>query len=406
MHVFVSDLHMTDADAAGAVSDSQLSEFVDSIELLVGSSDKKVVMVFVGDILELLRSLKWQALWTQHKSAPWSAVGKGFRNFSQGYAEGCAVEIAKTIQDRYANFSSKLNRLVKSGKVETAYVYGNHDYMVQLSSQLREILIKILTLSHDPNNKFELTYSDPAASLFATHGHSVDPVNWHRKTEGYWAMGDAIVLRIVNRFPSAACDEIGVALSTQIGQQLQEIENIEPISDIPLYVRWLTESLPIKKQRDKIDSVWARVVDEFLAIEDFRDEDGYGAAEYQNVRKAFSWSKNLSFAGLLAKLAPLVSAQGPPYQSSALTQARGPKRYRFVLYGHTHEPMLVPLPVPSQEPAFYVNTGCWRRVVTRASRNSSGPFAARRLASYFRVDGPDGGKSQERYHLYQEWHTV
>ena len=70
-------------------------------------------------------------------------------------------------------------------------------------------------------------------------------------------MGDAIVLRIVNRFPSAVCDEIGVALTTKIGQELQEIENIEPVSDIPLYVRWLAEeSLTIEKHRNAIYKVW------------------------------------------------------------------------------------------------------------------------------------------------------
>jgi hypothetical protein len=100
-------------------------------------------------------------------------------------------------------------------------------------------------------------------------------VNWHRKADGYWAMGDAIVLRIVNRFPSAVCDEIGVALTTKIGQELQEIENIEPVSDIPLYVRWLAEeSLTIEKHRNAIYKVWGQVVDDFLAIADFKDEVG------------------------------------------------------------------------------------------------------------------------------------
>jgi hypothetical protein len=65
---------------------------------------------------------------------------------------------------------------------------------------------------------------------------------------------------------------------------------------------------------------------------------------------------------------------------------------------------MVPLPVAGKQTSFYVNTGCWRRVVTRASRNA--PFAARRLASYFQIDGPDGRTPQERYHLYQEWHAM
>src|SRR5438132_1310719 len=104
MHVFLSDLHMTDTDAAGAVSDAELIEFIDRIELLTPGKGKKIMLVFVGDILELLRSPKWQALWTEHKSAPWSGMRKGFGNFAEGHAERCALEIARAIQARYAGF--------------------------------------------------------------------------------------------------------------------------------------------------------------------------------------------------------------------------------------------------------------------------------------------------------------
>jgi UDP-2,3-diacylglucosamine pyrophosphatase LpxH len=249
MHIFVSDLHMTDTDAAGAVSDAELSTFADRLELLTREKNKPITLVFAGDILELLRSPKWQAIWTQHKSAPWSGVGKRFRNFANGHAETCAIEVAKAIQQRYAGFSAKLRALVELGKLETKYIYGNHDYMVQLSPGLRRILVDILALAHDPEKEFTYTYDDPGASVFAAHGHTVDLVNWHRKTDGYWAMGDAIVLRVVNRFPAAACDAISVALTTRIGQDLQEIENVEQVSEVPLYVRWLAEEFPRDQER-------------------------------------------------------------------------------------------------------------------------------------------------------------
>jgi hypothetical protein len=125
MHLIVSDLHMTDTAAASSVSEAELIEFVDRVNLLALAKGEKITLVFAGDILELLRSPKWQALWTQYKSAPWSGMGKGFGNFADGHAEGCAVEIAKAIQERYAGFSRKLKNLVESGKVETTYVCGD-----------------------------------------------------------------------------------------------------------------------------------------------------------------------------------------------------------------------------------------------------------------------------------------
>src|SRR5205823_4335119 len=110
-------------------------------------------LVFVGDILELLRSRKWDALWSKGV-APWGGMSKNFENFLGSRSEDCAVEIAKGIQNRYTSFSTKLKQLVKSGKITTTYIYGNHDYMVQLSQKLREVLIDILALSHRPEDPF------------------------------------------------------------------------------------------------------------------------------------------------------------------------------------------------------------------------------------------------------------
>jgi UDP-2,3-diacylglucosamine pyrophosphatase LpxH len=408
VHIFLSDLHMTDSGAAGAVSDAELAAFVERLERRSGSEREKITLVFVGDVLDLLRSPKWERLWTtQNRSAPWSGMNKGFRNFQNGHAERCAVEIATAIRGRYASFSAALKRLVEAGRIETAYVFGNHDYMVQLSAKLRAIVVDLLALSHDPNKKFKLTYSSVPASVFATHGHSVDSVNWHRETEGYWAIGDAIVLRIVNRFATAACSEIGCSLETEVGQLLQEIDNIEPLSDIPLFVRWLIEeSLTIKSARKHVEKVWRQVVEEFLAIEDFQDKNGYGAGSYHAIRQAFKLSTHLNLADFFAKLPALFPSGGTDYRSAAAKQAQTEKRYRFVLFGHTHKPMLVPLAVSVRERTFfYVNTGCWRRLVTRASETERGPFAGRRVASYFQIDGTEDGSLQERYHLYQEWHA-
>ena len=404
MHVFLSDLHMTDADTAGAVSDGVLTEFLGRLELLARPGEKTTV-VFVGDILELLRSEKWHVLWTKHRSAPWSGMGPKFANFRNGHAEACAIQVAEGIRARYANFSARLKALVQSGLFETRYVFGNHDYMVQLSPKLRAIVGDLLALDHDPEKPFSLTYSDDGAAVYATHGHTSDPVNWHREAEGYWALGDAIVLRIVNRFATMACEELGIAPATQTGLHLQEIDNIEPLADIPLYVRWLAETLATEAQRKKVVRTWRQVVDEFLAIAEFDDDAGYGGSQYQAVRQVFMLSRHVRFAELLATAGQLFSAAGTDYAAAARSLQLQHPHYRFILFGHTHEPLLVPQTVIGGKTSFYVNTGCWRRLVTRTSKDAANSFVPRRIASYFRIDGAGGGIPQERYHLYQEWHA-
>jgi UDP-2,3-diacylglucosamine pyrophosphatase LpxH len=407
MHVFVSDLHMDDTGASGSVSDVTLTKFIARLETLAVEHKQKIKLVFLGDVLELLRSPSWETLWNNHKSTPWSGMGPDFRNFRDGHAEKTAIEIARAICTRYPNFSGKLKSLVQHGTIETKYIFGNHDYMVQLSQGLRQILVEFLSLSHDPAKPFQLSYSDKAASVFATHGHGVDAVNWHRKAEGYWALGDAVVLRVVNRFATVACERLGLALSTETGRLLQELDNIEPISDIPVYVRWLAEkSLAIKKQRKDIEKAWKDVVDDFLAIPEFDDARAYGATPYKMLRRAFEFSTRMGLAEMAANLPELFEGTGVDYRGAALRESEQHTQYRFVLFGHTHGPMFVPLTSDGNRGTFYVNTGCWRRVVTRPSVKARGPFLPRRLATYFVVDDDDRSATQERYHFHQEWHAT
>jgi UDP-2,3-diacylglucosamine pyrophosphatase LpxH len=408
VHVFLSDLHMTDADVGGSVSDGQLAAFVRRLREIAAERKIRIKLVFVGDILELLRSRSWTKLWNEQQSAPWSGMCKGFENFAGGFAEECAIAVASDIRRRYTQLADSLREAVGDGAIETHYIYGNHDYMVQLSPELRRSIVDLLSLQHDPKRPFDYTYTDASASVYAAHGHCHDEVNWHREADGYWALGDAVVLRVVNRFPAEACKALGVRPDTKLGRALHDIDSVEPISDIPLYVRWLGEAmLTGKTQKDKLGDAWKRVIDDFLAIEEFREPAGYGSGPHQQLRSGFALSTRLKWAELLARLAELFPSQGVDYRAKATGLRSGSEgRYRVVLFGHTHDPMFVPLDKTGDEASFYVNTGCWRRVVIRPGSKAPGPFIAQRVASYFTVDPQVTAEPAERYHLYQEWHAI
>ncbi|MGD1079682.1 MAG: metallophosphoesterase [Candidatus Sulfotelmatobacter sp.] len=406
MHVFVSDLHMTDTGAGGAVTDGQLETFVNHLEKLAGERKDPIKLILLGDIFDLLRSPQWTILWNEKKSAPWSAVSKNFKHFKNSPAEQTAIEVASKIASQYPDFSASLCRLVQQKKIETLYIPGNHDFMMQLSPQLREIMVKFAALQHDVKKQFKLTYSDKEAEVYATHGNYHDPVNSHIAADGHWAMGDAVVLRIVNRFAEEACRALGCNLTQPIGLLLQEIDNIEPLSDIPLYVRWLVdENLVVKSSRDEVLKVWSDIVDDFLRLKDFR-EGGYKAKPYQMVRLGFELSKQMKLARLTTELAKQFPDAGIDYREAARNELGKNSAYRFVVFGHTHKPMMEPLTsAPEEQVAFYVNTGCWRRLVTRPHGKSAGLFAGRRVASYFVIDDSTGNPAQERFHLLQEWHA-
>jgi UDP-2,3-diacylglucosamine pyrophosphatase LpxH len=408
MHVFVSDIHLTDTDTAGVTSDSHLASFIDRIMASAAEKENmKVTLVFVGDIFDLLRSEKWATLWDQKKSAPWSGMNAKFENFKGSDAETTARQVLKETCSRYQTFSQKINHYIKGNKLETVYVPGNHDFMIQLDADLRKEVVTFLGLTSEPKKPFSTTYSDKSASVLALHGHAFDPLNWHREDKGYWAIGDAIVLRIVNRFPEVASRAIGLNLNTSIGQLLQDIDNVQPLAQLPIWIRWVTETnLALKSSRNEIINAWKEVVDDFLNVKEFRNAQAYGDAEHKNIRTVFELSTKFKLAQLVAKF-PYLPDGDAIYRKSAEDEARKHTTYRFVLFGHTHRPTLQPLTyAPEGRPRFYVNTGCWRRLVMKSTGDGAKSFVPRRVMSYFVVDDDRKDDIQERYHLYQEWHTT
>ena len=71
------------------------------------------------------------------------------------------------------------------------------------------------------------------------------------------------------------CRVLGLAPGTRLGRAVQDIDNIEPLADIPLYVRWLAENLLAGDiQKKKLEDAWGRVIEDFLSIEEFTQPVG------------------------------------------------------------------------------------------------------------------------------------
>jgi len=403
MLYIVSDIHMNDTGSSGCVTDEELVAFVSS----VGESCKKgkVTLVLLGDILDLLRSPEWEQLWDKEKSAPWSNMGPKFTNFSEGFSEECALRIARAIRSRYPKFEERLRELVASAELTVDYVPGNHDYMVQLSPKLREVLTGFFSIKHDPEREFRTTYQDRESGVYAVHGNSFDPLNFHRREDGYWALGDAVVLRIVNRFARMSCAAIGATPRTEVGKWLHDLDNVEPLSDVAIYIAWIAETfLKSEEEKKQIRAAWRDVVEDFLAIPHFKAEKGYRAMAYRSLREVFRLSTKYELSRLLAEVATLVPERAGLFHRAADELANVGQR-RFVVFGHTHDPTLTPLPSGRGPARFYVNTGCWRRIVARPFGGLGASFARRRLSCHFRVDGSVDASPYGRYHLSQEWHA-
>src|SRR5262245_52502988 len=141
MHLFVSDLHLTDGTIGGAVSDASLAEFIAGI---TRPSTGHVDLVLLGDIFELLRSSAWTTLWNEgYNVAPWTAMNAGFQGFSPK-AAACALKVLRAITSRHTACRDAIRE--RKDWLTVHYVPGNHDYMVQLIPEAREEIVTFLSL--------------------------------------------------------------------------------------------------------------------------------------------------------------------------------------------------------------------------------------------------------------------
>ena len=266
------------------------------------------------------------------------------------------------------------------------HVWQPRLYLSQLSPRIRQELVEFLHIDHNPELPFNEAYENTAASVYAVHGHVYDKVNWHDPANNRWAMGDAIVLRVVNRFAAEACDKLAVTEKSPLGRQLHEIDNIEPNLDVLVYVRWLIETgLGLVTEKNKVRGVWDRVITEFIEDSMWKNPQ-YADSDHKRVLRAMQISRD----DTLAKLGEFVAGLFRPptaYHRAADELAAQVKKYRFIVFGHTHQPAFAPLVHrANNRPSYYINTGCWRRIVTRPFRDRSGPFVRAQVATYFWID--------------------
>ena len=82
MHVFLSDLHLTDSDLGSPVVDAELKSFCEvtlaSYCMQAMQRKRIVTLVLLGDVVELLRSKKWAKLWADRQAAPWIGADVDF----------------------------------------------------------------------------------------------------------------------------------------------------------------------------------------------------------------------------------------------------------------------------------------------------------------------------------------
>jgi UDP-2,3-diacylglucosamine pyrophosphatase LpxH len=372
MLVFASDIHLTDGSSGTTINADAFKEFANSVMLLAEKAGAKCIdVVFLGDIIDVIRS----ANWLDTSIRPWSDESDADEQGKQ--LKDHSIEITKDICTRPANAActehlARLKQTMSSKGVPVtiSYIIGNHDWLVNRYPETRELAASFLQLD-DGEKAFNDYGIWDKYGVFARHGDIYDDFNYDGNRDES-SLGDAIVIELLNKFPLVVEKELGSKVKPELIHLFKEIDNVRPLTDAPLWVVAACEQAQEKALAKEVNRIWDNTVDEFLSIKFVRQHNRIFdlADPFDKIRTALRLSEWF-------KLGPLARILENPVikilqdQSDLVEHAMEEESFQkglvdFVLYGHTHDFGIWPIgkfietgQVLRQS---YINTGTWRKV--------------------------------------------
>jgi UDP-2,3-diacylglucosamine pyrophosphatase LpxH len=395
MLVFISDLHFIDGTAGSHnIKPKAFDYFFEDLEGIIGDPNnaiQEVIFVFLGDIFDLLRTTYW--LTAPADETPWGKKGK--EAALKVHAETILAAITansdnqaslKKIKGAFARIQQKVS------KFEALYFPGNHDRLINQWESLRKKVCDNLTLTKKPDSEFPHFQAFGDYGVFARHGHEFDFYNYEGgatfSPEDYQQVpiGDPITTELISRLPFELKNRLDpITISPEekdrIVRNFQEIDNVRPLGAV---VEWLLYQVQDKPQwlvnliEDTVDAVirhfneldfvrtWYARHDKWL--DPFDKADQIQIALYILEKfKVFSLEKLLA----LATKAGALQLEDPLREAAPDEKALAAPDMRYVVYGHTHDPLVVPIRTRGDQGQLYLNTGTWRTRYQKAVRDNS-----------------------------------
>jgi len=407
MLVIISDLHLTDGTSGETIKAGAFKTFRESFRDLAydaswRSDDKYepiqcMDLVLLGDILDVIRSTRWCEApagvrpWGNPNDSRFSdLVGRITADVISNNKDSLAV--LKSLQDPKimnvppAGPDGKVARtsrnLDASGRIPVPvrihYLVGNHDWFFHLRGPaydtIRQSIVEALGLANDPHVPFP---HDPAESsllqqiyrehgVFARHGDIFDASNFEQSRDAS-SLGDAIVVELLGRFATQVRDRLRGKISEACESGLREIDNVRPLSLIPVWIEGLVEKTCAPELAKEVKEVWNEMVHEFLTV-DFVEDRPLGSSAL--IKLGFEISSALSLTGIsdiAAWFGAKLSGRGESLFPYALHEEAFKRGWAdFIVYGHTHHHEIVPLQSIQQGEhiveRLYINSGTWRAV--------------------------------------------
>ncbi len=417
MLVLISDLHFVDGTAGEHnLSPRAFEYFFDDLVAIAkkpSNEIKEIKIVLLGDIFDLLRTENWFGYPVAER--PWGTDEHAIEVHACTLFDGLVSHIEnyedenqqkwetfKKFRQGVADLHDRCELPPKSDgddPVKVFYRPGNHDRLCNRYQSLRQKVCDCLGIPptwHNPKDLFPHTYEDPAYGVFARHGHEFDKYNYEGGTAYTEAdyqqvpIGDPITTELVARLPFALANRLGAvpglspADKQNIIRNFREIENVRPLSAV---IEWLLYQVQQNRTlKETIEDAVQEVIDYFDSLDFVKNW-------YARHDKWTDWrdeaDKIQAFLFLLRnfklyrteKLWDLAMKAKDYFVKDDLLEA-APREYahldpgvRYVVYGHTHDPLVsavrsVPAaPAPLEQ--VYLNTGTWRGRYFKSTQDNS-----------------------------------
>jgi hypothetical protein len=403
MLVIISDLHLTDGTSGETIRPGAFRAFRESLRELAYDASWRtekeyspidgIDLVLLGDILDVIRSTRWC-------SAPADV---------RPWGDQCDVRfsdmVARITDDVIRNNRQSLDILKSLHNPEILnlppaaddggvmqkpthrvpvpirihYLVGNHDWFFHLQGPahdaIRKTIVDALGLENSPDVPFPHEPFESQAieniyrahRVFARHGDIFDATNYEHSRDAS-SLGDAIVIELLDKFGVVVKQQLGPRLPDACCAGLREIDNVRPLSMIPIWVDGLLQKTCPPPVAAEIKNIWNEMVEEFLKL-DFVKTRPFGSS--LRIKLGFKISSELPMAGLSDIAAWFSSKFGGGRVDSFYPFAMHEKSFtdgwaKFIVYGHTHHYEIVPLQSlvqgGSETNQIYINSGTWRPV--------------------------------------------
>jgi UDP-2,3-diacylglucosamine pyrophosphatase LpxH len=431
MLVFISDLHFVDGSAGEHnLSHRAFEYFFDDLEAIANKPTNEIneiKLVLLGDVFDLLRTENWFGYPADER--PWGSDERALEVHALTLFDAITghPENIRTFQIFRRGVSDLKDRCRLGTEPRLFYLPGNHDRLVNRYKGLREKVCDCLGIPpawHDPNNLFPNTYEDLAYGVFARHGHEFDKFNYEGGTSytplDYQRVpiGDPITTELVARLPYALAqrlervDWLSPGEKKTIKRNFQEIENIRPMSAL---IEWLLYQVRQERAlKEIIEDTVQEVIDYFENLEyvrnwyarhdkwtDWLDEADKIQAFLFLLRHFKLYSTETLWN--LAMRAKDYFVKDDLLEASPQEYSHLDPRMRYVVYGHTHDPLVsavrsIPA-VPAPLEQVYLNTGTWRGRYFKCNQDDS--FISWKNITYV-IFYRDGERS-DTYPVFETW---